>query len=247
MAEHVAHNDLVTGSNPVRPTNKEESMIHFIPYVNNFELLKKAYSSCRHFLGQVIVIDNRDTQSNEPDPELLDFSTGHGVYTPPVPLTTAQSMNLMWRVAQEAGLPFFTWQHSDAWYEPKTLDLLYDIAQRSPEGKWGIIYTYHDTLAAYNTSAITAVGGWDYLRFPWYFLDNDISIRLEKKEYVMVQAVVGDVHHESSSTIHTSSERAAVNAMLFPISERLFLQKHPDYRQYGQYFVEVSPFEAGPL
>lgn len=208
-------------------------MIHFIPYVNNFPLLQKAYASCKGYKGPVVIIDNRDIRSNEPSPkELWLHERNHEVFVPPVPLTTSQTMNLMWTIAQQHYPDgFFSWQHSDASFDPSCLLKLHDIAH-SLEENWGVIHTHYDTLCAYKTKAIDTIGGWDYLRFQWYFLDNDLHIRLHKAGFRFVHADVGHIVHEASSTIKTSPERNAINSVTFPASERLFSLKHPDYASY---------------
>jgi hypothetical protein len=147
-------------------------------------------------------------------------------------------MNYMWRTSQHEGTKFFTWQHADSHYHFSCLEKLWTIANNSDHINWGVIHTNYDVLCAYNTQAITAINGWDYLRFPWYFLDNDLHIRLEKSEFKLLQANVGEVHHEPSSTIKSDQVRSLINSALFPVCEYLFLLKHPDHKNYGHH-VEV--------
>ena len=208
-------------------------MIHFIPYVNNYPLLKKAYASCRGWKGPVVIIDNRDIGSSEPSPKnLWLYESNHEVFVPPVPLSTSQTMNLMWTIAhQHHPKGFFTWQHSDASFDPSCLFKLHEVAHSLTEN-WGVIHTYYDTLCAYRTEAITAINGWDYLRFHWYYLDNDLHIRLFKKGYRMVQLQVGEITHVASSTLNSSPERQEVNSIMYAASELLLRMKHPDYEQY---------------
>jgi len=209
-----------------------ERMIHFIPYVNNFSLLVKAYESCRDYDGPVIIIDNRDLHSTETSPKELGLEKHHQIFVSPAPLSTSQTMNWMWRVAAKYHpTGFFTWQHSDASFDISSLLKLHDIAH-SLDINWGVIHTHYDTLCAYRVQAISDIGGWDYLRFQWYFLDNDLHIRLHKAGFRFIQANVGHITHVASSTIKTSSERNTINNVMFPASEILFHNKHPDHAQY---------------
>jgi hypothetical protein len=200
-------------------------MRHYIPYVNNHPLFMKAYESAKHS-SRVVVIDNRDQSKRPLEPYPANSHTMY-VKRPDVHLSTAQVMNYM--LQDSLGLPYFTWQHSDVWFEPRILDeFLHYVASRSGHD-WGIIYTTHDLLAAYNTTALREIGGWDALRFPWYFLDNDIAIRLQTAGYKLVQAPnFGTIHHEYSNTIRYDSERNQINSVMFPASELLFKMKHPN-------------------
>lgn len=211
-------------------------MRHYIPYVNNHPLFMKAYESCRHS-SRVVVIDNRDLSKSpvQPYPAGVDYSMF--VKKPDVHLSTAQVMNYM--LQDSLGLPYFTWQHSDVWYEPRVFDAFCNYVSTRQGKDWGIIYTKHDLLAAYNTTALKAVGGWDALRFPWYFLDNDIAIRLQEAGYKLVQAPeFGEIHHEYSNTIRYDAERNHINSIMFPASELLFKLKHknpPKINLVGDY------------
>ncbi len=210
-------------------------MLHFIPFVNNYSLLEKAYNSCRTFTGSVIILDNRDIITDERNPIELGISENHSIIKMPVPLSTAQMMNYILFFAHSAGESHFTWQHSDAYYSPECLTKLWFNVESIEDKNWGVIHTHYDILCAYNTQALMSIGGWDYIRFPWYFLDNDIHIRLEKAGYQLYIANVGEIIHEPSTTINTNTTRKRVNSLLFPICETLFNEKHPDKNNYGKY------------
>lgn len=204
--------------------------MHFIPYINNIELLKKSYDSAR-LLSDVLIIDSRGLFSLEEDPsEAITLEYGHGILKLPVALTTSQMMMLMLSMTIEAEDPYFTWQHSDCNYEPELAIEFEKYVSGLPDTGWGIVYTHHDTLAAYNTEALIKVKGWDTLSFPYYFLDNDISARLHKAGYVMlIKKLSGPINHVASSTINSDSYRRYVNALVYPISEKLNNERHQGY------------------
>ena len=198
--------------------------MHFIPYVNSPELLKTAYESCKH-IKDVYIIDNREPYKNNPSPE--EVVGDCDVIVPTVHLSTAQVMNYMLQLSKVCGDSYFTWQHCDVSFEPAVITKFYDYLNNLEGKDWGIIYTAYDLLAAYNVKAVDSIGGWDSLRFPWYFLDNDISIRLFKAGYKLVNAPhFGEIHHHHSSTIRNDSERGFINSYLFPVSEQLFHAKY---------------------
>lgn len=211
-------------------------MKHFIPYVSNHPLFMKAYNSCKH-LGNTVVLDNRDPSKTPLEP--YPAGTDHLMYVRAmdVHLSTAQIMNYMLNYSRYDS--YFTWQHSDVYYEPDIFTKFTNYVRTRQGTDWGIIYTTHDLLAAYNVSALQSIGGWDSLRFPWYFLDNDIAIRLQSAGYKLVQAPnFGEIHHEYSNTIRFDSERNAINAITFPASEALFRLKHrnpPEVNLIGDY------------
>jgi hypothetical protein len=198
--------------------------MHFIPYVNSPELLKRAYDSCKH-IEDVYIIDNREPYKDMPSPE--EVLGDCKVLVPAVHLSTAQVMNYMLHLSLLTGDSYFTWQHCDVSFHPDVITKFYEYLRSVKSTDWGIIYTAYDLLAAYNTKAVDTIGGWDSLRFPWYFLDNDISIRLYKAGYKLVNAPhFGDIQHHHSSTIRNDGERWYINSFLFPVSERMFHDKY---------------------
>jgi hypothetical protein len=198
--------------------------MHFIPYVNSPELLKTSYESCKH-IKDVYIIDNREPYKNNPSPE--EVVGDCSVIVTSVHLSTAQIMNYMLQLAKICGDKHFTWQHCDVSFNPEVITNFYNYLGSVESTDWGIIYTAYDLLAAFNVDSVDKVGGWDSLRFPWYFLDNDISIRLYKAGYKLVNAPhFGEIHHHHSSTIRNDSERNHINSYLFPVSQQLFYEKY---------------------
>jgi hypothetical protein len=121
---------------------------------------------------------------------------------------------------------FFTWQHLDAECLNGSDLKLYEIVEQlfKDEVNWGVVFTNYDAYAAYNVSALKEVGGWDWKRFPYYFLDNDLHHKLKNKNFKLIKTSL-PVNHEFSKTIKTSEERNKVNKYTFQASEKLYEDK----------------------
>jgi hypothetical protein len=218
---------------------KQAEFIHFVPYVNCPDLLEKAIlSTCdTASKGIGVIIDNR-SDLTLPDPK--DIFAGKGddcfmVFTPDVPLTTAQTMNLMKKLATEKACKFFTWIHGDGEVAEGSSLVLIDEVERANAAaeKWGCIFTLYDIYSAFNMEACRAVGDWDWLRFPYYFLDNDYYNRMRCAGYTCEEfdwrKKMNVQHHNgSSSTIKNDPVRMRVNDYLWPVQQRLFKEKYPN-------------------
>ena len=205
-------------------------MRHFIPIVNRVEeLLPWALAGSKALHEHTIIIDNRDTpEEYRVDlPRLVHYhAPGVYIHTPDVPLTTAQSMNLMLRIAGRQGHRFFTWQHLDARPLGDSASELVEYAhQITQEGRrWGVIFTHYDAFAAYNVDALNSIGGWDWKRFPYYYLDDDIHARLSRAGYDLIATDL-PVEHLGSTTI-SRPERESINGPIFRASDTLYRLKH---------------------
>ena len=203
--------------------------MHYIPYVNSPELLKKSYESAR-FMQEVTVIDNRGILSPIEDPkQYFKLCKGHKWVKLDVSLTTAQIMNYMLIESHKRGDKYFTWQHGDVEYSPelgREFEIYVQDLHRVRDD-WGIIYTHHDWVAAYNVEALMKIYGWDQYSFPYYFLDNDIACRLDYAGYKMViKDFGGEISHHTSASINQDSYRGYINGLLFPICNRLLTERH---------------------
>jgi hypothetical protein len=231
-------------------------MRHFLPIVNQVSsLLPAALAGCCNLWPFTTIIDNRE-QSKECDADLAKIAPGIQVYNPPVPLTTAQTMNLMLRLAVEHRLPFFTWQHLDAVCLADTSQGIPALAREllARGEPWGAILTRSelarpveldgkiyraiatDAFSAYNTQALLTIGGWDWLRFPYYVLDSDLHIRLERSGYPVITTEFQVDHLCFSQTLRSSPERSVLAEAHWPLWRQLFSEKHGvefwDYELY---------------
>lgn len=181
-------------------------------------------------MQEVTVIDNRGLFSPVEDPkQYFKLRRGHKWRKLDVSLTTAQIMNYMLIDSYKRGDKFFTWQHGDVEYSPE-LGREFEIYVQDlhqVRDDWGIIYTHHDLVAAYNVEALMKVYGWDQYSFPYYFLDNDIACRLDYAGYKMViKDFGGDISHHASTSINEDSYRRHINGLLFPICKQLLDERH---------------------
>jgi hypothetical protein len=187
----------------------------FIPCVNRFDLLEKAIASVpRRLTTEPIVINNSGAE--------LDLRCQ--VWEPTVPLTATQSLNMMQRAAKNLRVPFYFFMHGDAEAGPETVEKLYQIAMHEcSKGKWGVIFTNYDALAAFNTAAFDDVGPWDTV-FSGYYADNDIYRRLRLAGYSLSESGLPVVHH-GSQTINSDPLRKHVNSITFPIHGQYYASK----------------------
>jgi hypothetical protein len=200
-------------------------MKHFIPIVNDVQnLLPKALKGCESIWDRTIIIDNRDTKE-ELKVDLKSIVPSFvKIHTPEIPLTTAQTMNLMLKLSDS--LSFFTWQHLDGVCLEDSAIKLYDIVTdlENNNKKWGVVFTNYDVYAAYNVKALKEINGWDWKRFPYYFLDNDIHHALKNHGYSLIKSKL-PVEHKGSSTINFDEERKNINHVIFEASKKLYIQK----------------------
>ncbi len=146
----------------------------YLPHVNRPELLDAALGSVERHSSRIVVID----QSEGGDAEAIHAGPVFR-WTNPLRFTTV--MNFQQRDAQFRKLPRFFFLHSDAEVNPGGLDRMLDLADhldRPDAPAWGVIFTHYDSLALFNTKAVTSVGVWDET-FMWYVGDADYYQRLK--------------------------------------------------------------------
>ena len=219
-----------------KPFSLPQQFYHFIAYVNCPELLRKAAESTNDVAknGCGIVIDNRNDLTLPSAEEVLASIPNNNfkVVTPDVPLTTAQTMNYMKKLAVKADCDFFLWIHGDGEIvKGSALDLVKEAADKCSAGeKWGCIFTKYDVFCAFSVEALKQTGEWDWLRFPYYFLDNDYYTRLKDAGYPCLETGIKievEHHNNASNTIKSDPIRNRVNALTFPVCAQLYKEKYP--------------------
>lgn len=178
----------------------------FIPHTNRPDLTAKAIRSVWGVKGvEVIVIDNSDGGELPVEAQT--------VYTPPVPLTFAQTHNVMLRKAigeknirlatAHVDHPLYLWSHNDMEASPGVVSDLVQFALNLNHlgRKWGTVFTNYDSLAALNTEAVRAVGGWDTM-LSWYGSDCDAYRRLRLAGYPSMESNL-PVKHTPSQTLNS--------------------------------------------
>jgi hypothetical protein len=151
------------------------------------------------------------------------------VVRPSVPLSVAQSMNFLHRLAKEAGADVFFYQHDDAEAQPDSARRLLEEVDALCHGtsRWATVFTHYDILSAYRVAAIEDIGPWD-CAFPQpnYHVDNDWFHRARLKGYALIETGIPVTHHNgSSSTIRGSEARRRVNDVTFPMNEEYYRRK----------------------
>ena len=188
----------------------------FIPYVNRPDLLARAFISVpRRMTTYPVVINN----SGSP----LAATLGE-IIEPPVPLTFSQTQNWMLKLAKERRVPFYFFMHSDAEAGPDTVQKLYQMAMHeTSQRKWGVIFTAYDALAAFNTAAMDAIGGWD-TNLSWYASDCDCYRRLRLAGYPTLESGL-HVKHEPSRTLNSDSQIKRAVDLEIPFRESYYRAK----------------------
>lgn len=188
----------------------------FIPYVNRPDLLQRAIASVpRRMTTEAVIIDN-STRCE------VGFYPRAAV--PPVPLTFSQTQNWMLAMAKERGVPFYLFMHADAEAGPDTIEKLYHLAMHEcARRQWGAIFTAYDALAAYNTEAMSAIGGWDTM-LTWYCSDNDTYRRLRLAGYPTLESNL-PVTHKASQTINSDPAVKRAVDLEIPFRESYYRAK----------------------
>lgn len=182
----------------------------FIPYVNRPDLLRRAIDSVpRRLTTTPCVINN--SGSREP---VNTAALGCNVIHPCVPLSFAQTQNLMLNHAKAEKLPFYMFLHSDAEAGPESVWKLYQAAvSECSRRKWGALFTNYDALAAFSTAAFAEIGGWD-TALEWYHSDADVYRRLRLAGYPTIETGLPVVHEPSQTLKSDPLVRLRVDVMM---------------------------------
>ena len=135
--------------------------------------------------------------------------------------------------------------HSDAEDYACILPQLIEEAARREraEEKWGLLFTHYDALAAYNTAAYEAVGGWDQ-HLPSYYGDCDFFYRLRLAGYPTIDTGLHVTHH-GSSVIKSDPKTHFLSDQKCPGWNDYYNRKWGGSPDYEVFTFRVQP--AGPL
>lgn len=142
-------------------------------------------------------------------------------------LTFSRSVNELHCRALTLGNPFWFIMHPDATATPEDFARLIEMATEATEAgrKWFTIFTHHDVLACYNTTAFEAVGRYN-TAFANYFVDNDFYRRGRLAGYEMLQLENHGVQHGvegvGSQTINSDPTLKIENDIMFPAYRALY-------------------------
>lgn len=216
----------------------------YVFYVNRLDLLERSIGSFSELHSKLIVIDNSISG------DIPVFPKDVGIYRPPVPLTYAQSMNLILSDALKNQYDAILHFHSDAYTtNPNAVQELLAFVETlvAKKRKWACAWTLYDILWAINPLALSAIGGWD-TRFSDYFGDNDARRRWELAGWECLDTGIQGIHHEGSATINSDKKLQFLNSRTFPLYAELYRQKHGGSpgneslsHPYGQEWLSWKP------
>ena len=215
----------------------------YIPYFNNPTLLNAAFRSvlpCRQV--KVIVIDNSPNGMNEE----IDPSVTANAVRLSIPLPFGMTTHWMFSEAKRNGNPYWIVMHSDAEDDTYILPQFIEYANRLEQDgkKWGWLLSYYDALAAYNTAAYEAVGGWDN-HLPSYYGDNDWRRRTTLAGYPTIDTGLHVTHH-GSSVIKSDPKTHFLSDQKCPGWNDYYVRKHggpPDHETFTVPFNRPDLFQ----
>lgn len=150
------------------------------------------------------------------------------IIRPSVPLSCAQSMNFLYRLAAESSARVFGYQHEDAEASEGTAEAFFRAVTelKASACKWSAILTQYDILSAYSVSAVADIGPWDTaFPDPNYHIDIDWFHRARLKGYELVQTDLPVSHLDGGSVTRREPWRAQVHAITNPFNAAYYAAK----------------------
>lgn len=190
----------------------------YVFFVNREDLLQRAIASFPLWQDDLTIVDN------SPSSAFVSPSDRYRVYTPPVPLTYAQTMNWMLKDATTRGVDFIAHFHSDAHSTNLNADMeLLEYARRvrTEDRKWACLWSLYDVAWILNPVAARDAGGWD-TDFPNYYTDQAMKQRWKRKGWETIDTHIQGVTHVGSTTVNSDPELKVRQSYLFPLSQMLY-------------------------
>lgn len=206
---------------------------------NRPDLVEKAVNSIPELWPLLTFVDN--------SPGGLKLSADFPV-TPhrfPIPLRFTDTHNWFFKNAKERGAKFLIWMHMDAEAVDNGHLRLLDFVRNHCVGKrkWGLVWTYYDTIAAVNLEMIEDVGGYDPV-FEKYFADNDHTRRMRLRGWETIDTGI-KTKHVGSQTIKSDPKLLFLNDVTFPIYQQYYRRKwagEPENEKYDVPFGREDLF-----
>lgn len=196
----------------------------YIPYFNNLSLLEAAWNSVRRVEGiRRVVIDNSKAGTLWRNGDRFIARTN--IIRLSVSLHFGTTTHWMFSEAKRSGNSFWLVMHSDAAAGEGSVKQLIYSAEKAieQERKWGVIFTNYDALAAYNTEAYEAVGGWD-VNIPTYCGDTDLFRRLRLAGYETVETDI-PCEHFGSGSIRSDEKTRFLNDITAAYAHDYYIKK----------------------
>lgn len=190
----------------------------FIPFLNRPDLLEKAIRTAKMVSDAIFIMDNSAEGVPLDDPAVR-------VLRPWVPYSFTQSQNWARKHAIENNCTHYYYLHSDCEAAEETCTGLREKVQQLLEEKvrWGVVYTYYDTLCAYSVDCMKEIGEWDN-NFPNYFTDNDYYRRMDLAGFQRVETHL-PTSHVGSASINSDPVVKLQTGITFPLHARLYVEK----------------------
>jgi hypothetical protein len=210
-----------------------------IPVVSRTDLLIRALESVQALWPHTLVVDNSELS-------LVPEAWPVPVLRPSVPLTFAQTMNLLSRLAVEQECDAMLFMHDDAEAVRDTAERLVTMVAAAvrAERRWGVAFTRYDCLAAVSTRMIREVGEWDTV-LPQYFCDCDYYRRVQLAGFELIETGLPVEHiDQGSNTVRSDPRREFLNRITFPLYAAYYVRKwggRPGQEKF------VLPFNGAPL
>lgn len=205
-----------------------------IPVVSRIDLLRRALESARAVWPHTVVIDNSVTGLS---PNVWPVH----VLRAPVPLSFAQTMNWLGRLATERDCDALLFMHDDAEACGDTAERLVAIIDEAEriQRRWGVAFTRYDCLAAFSTRMIREVGEWDTV-LPQYFSDCDYYRRVRLAGFELIETGLPVIHvGNGSNTLRSDPQREFLNEITFPLYAAYYARKwggRPGQEQFDRPF-----------
>lgn len=193
--------------------------IHGIVAVNRPDLLRRAVESVKPIWQHTFILDN------SPNGVIGAEGWPVPVVQPSVPLSCAQSMNFLARLAREQGCAAFGYQHNDAEVVQSSGATQFMAEVNAASGKWATVFTNYDSLSAYNLAAVNDIGEWDtHFPLPDYKIDVDWFYRARIRGWQIIRTNI-EVNHLVSQTAASDKHRALLKALKEPFNETYYREK----------------------
>lgn len=197
----------------------------FIPHTRNIDILKKCLSNLQDFYKDIILVNNSGSD--------IDIDKNITILDTPVELYTAQTYNFIMNYSLRNNLDCIFFMHDDC-LVPDSNDMS-DFIRLSLEAleknsSIGWLYVDNkkencpkDLLCCYRCDMLKEIGGWDALRYPFYYLDLDFKLKVDQSSWD-INSIEKNIIHENdgSNTIKSSAERSIINCYYLEVSRILF-------------------------
>jgi hypothetical protein len=191
-----------------------------IPIVSRTDLLLTALESVRSLWPHTLIIDNSVSG-------LIPDAWPVPMFRAPVPLSFAQTMNWLGRLATDRDCDALLFMHDDAeagYGSAERLIAIVDEAVRT-QRRWGVAFTLYDCLAALSTRMIREVGEWDTV-LPQYFSDCDYYRRVKLAGFELIETGLHVVHvDQGSNTLRSDPRREMLNRVTLPLYAMYYRSK----------------------